>query len=67
MNLSHWIGPIVGAVIGLCTNYIAVVMLFHPKNEIKVFGHTLPFSPGAIPKEKKELHVVLEILLHMIY
>ncbi len=55
MNLSHWIGPIVGAVIGLCTNYIAVVMLFHPKNEIKVFGHTLPFSPGAIPKEKKRI------------
>ncbi len=55
MNLSHWIGPLVGAVIGLCTNYIAVLMLFHPKNEIKVFGHTLPFSPGAIPKEKRRI------------
>lgn len=67
MNLSQWIGPIVGAIIGLCTNYIAVLMLFHPKNEIKVFGHTLPFSPGAIPKEKDELLVVLGISLPMIY
>ncbi len=55
MNLSQWIGPVVGAIIGLCTNYIAVLMLFHPKNEIKVFGHTLPFSPGAIPKEKRRI------------
>lgn len=55
MNLKMWIGPLVGAIIGLCTNYIAVLMLFHPKNEIKVFGHVLPFSPGAIPKEKNRI------------
>ena len=30
-------------------------MLFRPRNEIKVLGHTLPFTPGAIPKNKPRL------------
>lgn len=49
------IPPLIGAVIGYCTNYIAVRMLFRPRNEIKVLGHTLPFTPGAIPKNKPRL------------
>ena len=49
------IPPLIGAVIGYCTNYIAVKMLFRPRNEIKVLGHTLPFTPGAIPKNKPRL------------
>lgn len=49
------IPPLIGAVIGYCTNYIAVKMLFRPRSEIKVLGHTLPFTPGAIPKNKPRL------------
>lgn len=49
------IPPLIGAVIGYCTNYIAVKMLFRPRNEIKVLGRTLPFTPGAIPKNKPRL------------
>lgn len=49
------IPPLIGAVIGYCTNYIAVKMLFRPRNKIKVLGHTLPFTPGAIPKNKPRL------------
>lgn len=48
-------GPVVGAVIGYFTNYIAVKMLFHPRNPITVGEHTLPFTPGIIPKRKKDL------------
>lgn len=48
-------GPIIGAIIGYCTNYIAVKMLFYPRKEIRVFGHVLPFTPGAIPKGKPRL------------
>ena len=48
-------GPIIGAIIGYFTNYIAVKMLFYPRKEIKVFGHVLPFTPGAIPKGKPRL------------
>lgn len=48
-------GPIIGAVIGYCTNYIAVKMLFYPRKEIRIGGHKLPFTPGAIPKGKPRL------------
>lgn len=48
-------GPIIGAVIGYCTNYIAVKMLFRPYRPIKVFGKTLPFTPGIIPKRQPDL------------
>lgn len=55
MLLKTLSGPIIGAVIGYFTNYIAVKMLFYPRKEIKIFGHTLPFTPGAIPKGKPRL------------
>lgn len=55
MTLQMLAGPIVGAVIGYFTNYIAVKMLFFPKKEIRLFGKRLPFTPGAIPKEKERL------------
>lgn len=48
-------GPIIGAAIGYCTNYIAVKMLFRPYRPIKVFGKTLPFTPGIIPKRQPDL------------
>ena len=54
MILEKLAGPLIGAVIGYCTNYIAVKMLFYPK-EIKIWGHKLPFTPGAIPKGKPRL------------
>lgn len=49
------IGPLVGALIGYCTNWIAVKMLFRPLNPVKLFGKTLPFTPGVIPKNKDRL------------
>ena len=48
-------GPLIGAVIGYCTNFIAVKMLFYPRKEIRVFGRRLPFTPGAIPKGQPRL------------
>ena len=55
MIIRYIAGPVIGAAIGYCTNYIAVKMLFRPKKEIRVFGHRLPFTPGAIPKGKPRL------------
>lgn len=43
-------GPAIGAVIGYCTNYIAVKMLFRPLKPVKTGNKTLPFTPGIIPK-----------------
>ena len=55
MFLERISGPVIGAIIGYCTNYIAVKMLFYPRKEIYVMGHKLPFTPGAIPKGKDRL------------
>lgn len=56
MDILHYIsGPLIGAVIGYFTNYIAVKMLFRPHKEIKIGGFTLPFTPGIIPKRKNDL------------
>ena len=68
MTLQNLAGPMIGAVIGYCTNYIAVKMLFYPRNEVKICGHKVPFTPGAIPKGKPRLaktvgHVVANTLL----
>ncbi len=48
-------GPIIGAIIGLFTNYIAVKMLFRPRNAVKIGKYTLPFTPGIVPKRKADL------------
>lgn len=53
--LRYIIPPIVGAVIGYFTNYIAVKMLFRPLNPVKIGNKTLPFTPGIIPKGKPRL------------
>lgn len=56
MEILHYIsGPLIGAVIGYFTNYIAVKMLFRPHREIKIGRFTLPFTPGIIPKRKNDL------------
>lgn len=48
-------GPLIGGIIGYCTNYIAVKMLFRPLKPIKIGNFTLPFTPGIIPKRKDKL------------
>lgn len=52
---NYILPPLVGAVIGYFTNLIAVKMLFYPRKAVYVFGHRLPFTPGAIPKGKARL------------
>ncbi|MGN0658701.1 MAG: DUF445 domain-containing protein, partial [Emergencia sp.] len=56
MEILHIIaGPVIGAVIGYCTNYIAVKMLFKPLEPVYLFGRQLPFTPGVIPKNKMRI------------
>lgn len=54
-TVSMLAGPIIGAVIGYFTNYLAVKMLFRPRHEIKIGGWTVPMTPGVIPKGKARL------------
>ncbi len=48
-------GPLIGALIGYCTNYIAVKMLFRPTKPVMIGSFRLPFTPGIIPKRKPAL------------
>ena len=48
-------GPLIGAVIGYCTNYIAVKMLFRPLYPVKIGNWTLPFTPGIIPRGNADM------------
>lgn len=52
MNLQIIAAPIIGGIIGLITNGLAIHMLFRPHNEVKIGKFRLPFTPGLIPKEK---------------
>jgi len=55
MDLSMISGPIIGALIGYGTNWIAIKMLFRPIKPVKIGKYTLPFTPGIIPKRKGEI------------
>lgn len=59
MNWSLIAGPVIGAIIGYFTNYIAVRMLFRPLEPVYVFGKRLPFTPGIIPKSKDRIAVAV--------
>lgn len=59
MNLSNLAGPIIGAMIGYGTNWLAIKMLFRPVKPIKIGKLTLPFTPGMIPKRKEKLAVAM--------
>ena len=59
MDWSIITGPIIAAIIGYCTNYIAVKMLFRPLEPVYVFGKRLPFTPGIIPKSKDRIAVAV--------
>ena len=47
--------PLIGAVIGYLTNWIAVKMMFRPLKPIKIGKWTMPFTPGIIPKNKDRI------------
>lgn len=53
--MDYIIEPIIGAIIGCFTNYIAIKMLFRPFEEKRIFGKKVPFTPGIIPKRKSEI------------
>ena len=50
MILKMLSAPLLGALIGYITNWLAVKMLFRPREAKYLFGHRIPFTPGVIPK-----------------
>jgi len=53
--LNFILPPLMGGAIALFTNWLAIVMLFRPHREIRVFGKCLPFTPGLVPREQGRL------------
>ena len=53
--LPWLIPPLLGALIGYVTNYIAIRMLFRPLHPWRLFGIRLPLTPGIIPAKRGEL------------
>lgn len=49
------VNVVVAAFVGGITNHFAIKMLFHPREEIRIRGRKLPFTPGLIPKRKEEI------------
>lgn len=55
IELKFIAAPVIGGLIGLITNGIAIKMLFRPLHPVKLGKFTLPFTPGLIPKEKPRI------------
>ncbi|MDR0410455.1 MAG: DUF445 family protein [Treponema sp.] len=47
--------PIIGAAIGYITNAIAIKMLFRPLEEVHLGKWRLPFTPGILPRQRRQL------------
>lgn len=53
--LPWLIPPLLGALIGYVTNYIAIRMLFRPLRPWRFLGLRIPLTPGIIPAKRGEL------------
>ena len=53
--LPYLVPPLLGALIGYVTNYIAIRMLFRPLRPWRLLGMRLPLTPGIIPAKRGEL------------
>lgn len=55
MQLAWITAPLIGGLIGLITNSLAIKMLFRPHHAIYIGRFHVPFTPGLIPKEKERI------------
>ena len=62
-TLFEWLrflsGPLIGALIGYLTNWLAVKMLFRPRKALYIGKLHVPFTPGVIPRRKAALATAL--------
>ncbi|MBN2440316.1 MAG: DUF445 family protein [Spirochaetales bacterium] len=64
LQILPWIvPPVLGALIGYVTNYLAIKMLFRPLTEKRIFGIRIPLTPGIIPKQR---HILAKSIGNMV-
>ena len=49
------VAVVIGAVIGLVTNWLAIRMLFRPREAWRLWGWRVPFTPGVVPGNQAQL------------
>ena len=57
-DIAWWpyvVPPVVGAIIGYFTNYLAIRMLFRPLTKKYILGLPIPLTPGIIPARRRVL------------
>lgn len=62
--LKYIIPPLIGAIIGYVTNWIAVKMMFRPLKPVKIGNFKLPFTPGIIPNNRKRIAKSIAIAIN---
>ena len=65
-NVIFWLQPLIAAFTGWVTTWVAIKMLFHPRNPIRILGITIQ---GVFPKRQKQVaaklgSVVANELIH---
>ena len=55
MDYNIIAGPVIGAIIGYCTNYKAIKIMFRPFEAKKIGKFKVPFTPGIIPRRKESM------------
>ncbi len=55
MDIQIITAPLIGGLIGLITNSLAIRMLFRPLKPVYIGKFKLPFTPGLIPKERSRI------------
>lgn len=55
LQITYFLAPLVGGIIGYITNALAIKMLFRPHKAKYIFGKRVPLTPGIIPKRKDEI------------
>jgi uncharacterized membrane protein YheB (UPF0754 family) len=55
MTFSWLAPPLIGALIGYLTNYVAIRMLFRPLTPWRLFAIRIPMTPGVIPAKRHDL------------
>jgi len=53
--MDIFVMPIIGAIIGFFTNVLAIIMLFRPHEQIRLGRFPLPFTPGLIPRGRRDM------------
>jgi len=55
MDITSLLQILLYGFIGYGTNWLAIKMLFSPYKQKKLFGISIPFTPGLIPRERYRL------------